>query len=128
MSINERIKTVRKTLNLSQIIFSKGIYLSNGYYADIELGNKKANDRIIELISTKYGVNRHWLETGEGNMFDKTPPDRDMEQMITIFRELQPGYKGLVLNIIGQLLKLQKEGPENGKKPAKAPHPPKTKK
>jgi transcriptional regulator with XRE-family HTH domain len=114
MSVNERIKVVRKTLNLSQIIFSRGIYLSNGYYADIELGNKRANDRIIELISTKYGVNRRWLETGEGKMFDKAPPDKDLEQMITIFRELEPGYKSLVLNIINQLLKLQKKGPESG--------------
>jgi transcriptional regulator with XRE-family HTH domain len=111
MSVNDRIKTVRKVLNLSQIIFSKGIFLSNGYYADIELGNKKANDRIVELVSTKYGVNRHWLETGEGEMFDKTPPDADLVEMVTIFKELNPGYKDLILNIIGQLLKLQKNNP-----------------
>ncbi|MDR1956297.1 MAG: hypothetical protein LBQ30_05535, partial [Treponema sp.] len=71
--------------------------------------NSRVNDRIIELISIKYGVNRRWLETGEGNMFDKVPPDSELEQMTTIFKELTPNYRGLVLNIIGQLLKLQKK-------------------
>ena len=73
MSVNERIKEVRKTLKLSQINFSKGIYLSHGYYVGIELENCRANDRIIELISTKYGVSRRWLESGEGDMFDNKP-------------------------------------------------------
>jgi transcriptional regulator with XRE-family HTH domain len=108
MSVNERIKQVRHRLKLSQINFSKGIYLSNGYYAEIELENRKANDRIIELISTTYGVNRQWLETGEGEMFDQKP-DEKLEQMIITFRELNPNFKEFVLHFIDQLLKLQKK-------------------
>jgi transcriptional regulator with XRE-family HTH domain len=107
MSVNARIKQVRKELKLSQIKFSRGIYLSHGYYAEIELENFKANDRIIELISTKYGVSRQWLETGEGEMFDRKP-DEKLEQMIITFRELNPNFKEFVLHFIDQLLKLQK--------------------
>ncbi|GHV03266.1 hypothetical protein FACS189485_05980 [Spirochaetia bacterium] len=110
MSVNKRIKEARKTLKLSQINFSRGIYLSNGYYAEIELENRKANDRIIELISTKYGVSRRWLESGEGEMFDNKP-DEKLEQMIITFRELNPDYKDFVLHFIDQLLKLQPKGP-----------------
>lgn len=106
-SINQRIKEVRAHLKLSQKTFSKGVYLSYGYIADIELGNVKANDRIIELISSKYGASRHWLETGEGGMFDDPPLDMELERMTAVFKELSPDYKKLVLNIIGQLLKLQ---------------------
>jgi transcriptional regulator with XRE-family HTH domain len=117
MSVNERVKQVRKTLKLSQVNFSKGIYLSHGYYAEIELENCKANNRIIELIVSKYGVSRHWLETGEGEMFDKKP-DEKLEQMIITFRELNPSFKDFVLHFIDQLLKLQKKNegaelPEN---------------
>jgi transcriptional regulator with XRE-family HTH domain len=109
MDVNQRIKELRRYLKLSQKSFSRGIYISYGYIAEIELGNSRANDRIIELISTKYGVNRRWLETGEGNMFDKAPPDSELEQMTTIFKELNADYRALVLNIIAQLLKLQKK-------------------
>jgi transcriptional regulator with XRE-family HTH domain len=116
-SVNERIKMVRKSLNLSQINFSRGIFISHGYYAGIELENFKANNRIIELIASKYGVSRRWLETGQGEMFDKKP-DEKMEQMIITFRELNPSFKDFVLHFIDQLLKLQKkndgaEAPEN---------------
>ncbi|GHV71855.1 hypothetical protein AGMMS49928_25730 [Spirochaetia bacterium] len=111
MSVNERIKQVRQSLKLSQISFSRGIFLSNGYFAEIELGNRKANDRIIELISTKYSVSRNWLESGEGKMFDSPPPDKDLAQMMAVFSELNPQFREFVLHFIGQLLKLQKNSP-----------------
>ncbi|GHV88478.1 hypothetical protein AGMMS50267_08380 [Spirochaetia bacterium] len=114
MSVNARIKQVRKELSLSQISFSRGIYLSHGYYAEIELENCRANNRIIELISTKYGVSRQWLETGEGEMFDQKP-DEKLEKMIITFRELNPNFKEFVLHFIDQLLKLQKKSHENEK-------------
>jgi transcriptional regulator with XRE-family HTH domain len=111
MSINKRIKQVRQSLEMSQISFSKGIYLSNGYYAGIELENRKANDRIIELITNKYGVNRHWLETGEGKMFETPAPDKDLEQIIAIYHGLQPQFKEFGLLFLKHLLKLQENQP-----------------
>ncbi|MDR2043133.1 MAG: helix-turn-helix transcriptional regulator [Clostridium sp.] len=57
MSINLRIKQIRKTLNLSQAKFAKEISISNGYIAGIELENRKVNDRIVKLICAMYGVN-----------------------------------------------------------------------
>jgi transcriptional regulator with XRE-family HTH domain len=124
MSINKRIKQVRQSLEMSQISFSKGIYLSKGYYAEIELENRKANDRIIELIASKYGVNRQWLETGEGKMFEAPPPDKDLEQMITIYHGLRPQFKEFGLLFLKQLLKLQEnQSKEKGgrKKGSSAP-------
>jgi transcriptional regulator with XRE-family HTH domain len=112
MSVNERIKQVRHSLNLSQMTFSKGIFLSNGYFAGIELGNRKANNRIIELISSKYGVNRRWLETGEGEMFAEPPPDAGLEQILVTFKELKPVYKDFLLGFLKQLRKLQETNPE----------------
>jgi transcriptional regulator with XRE-family HTH domain len=42
-SITVRIKAVRKALGLSQRAFCRGIFLSQGFYAQIENGLKKAN-------------------------------------------------------------------------------------
>jgi hypothetical protein len=110
---------------MSQVSFSQGIYLSNGYYAGIELENRKANDRIIELIAGKYGVNRQWLETGEGKMFEAPPPDKDLEQMITIYHGLKPQFKEFGLLFLKQLLKLQENQPKgkSGRKKAGSRQP-----
>ena len=80
VSTSARIKVVRKALGLSQRAFCKGIFLSQGFYAQIESGFKKANERIYELISTKYNVNKDWLLTGKGEMFSGPAPDVELEQ------------------------------------------------
>jgi DNA-binding transcriptional regulator YiaG len=40
-AINDRIKQVRKALQMSQVQFCKGIFLTDGHYAGIELGNRR---------------------------------------------------------------------------------------
>jgi transcriptional regulator with XRE-family HTH domain len=111
MSVNQRIKQVRHELNLSQVKFSKGIFLSSGYFAGIELGNRPVNERIIELVSVKYGVSRRWLESGEGAMFDREP-DRKLAQMVSLFGELNSHFQDFLLDLMSKLLKLQDQGDE----------------
>jgi transcriptional regulator with XRE-family HTH domain len=110
VSINTRIKAVRKTLGLSQRAFCKGIFLSQGFYAQIESGIKKANERIYELISTKYNVNKQWLVTGKGDMFSGSAPDVETEQLLEIYRELDPLFREYIQLQIKQLLNVQKRG------------------
>jgi transcriptional regulator with XRE-family HTH domain len=106
-SINDRLKEVRQALNLSQRAFSKGIFLkSPGYYGDIEAHRNEVNERIIELVSSIYGVNKVWLRTGKGQMFDKKI-DNQLEEMTILFNQLNPHFKGYVLGQIKQLVKLQ---------------------
>jgi transcriptional regulator with XRE-family HTH domain len=106
-TINDRLKEARLALNLSQRAFSKGIFLkSPGYYGDIEAHRKEVNERIIELVSSIYGVNKVWLRTGNGQMFDKKVDTR-LEELTVLFNQLNPHFKGYVLTQIKQLVKLQ---------------------
>jgi transcriptional regulator with XRE-family HTH domain len=106
-SINDRLKKVRQTLKLSQRAFAKGIFLkSAGYYGDIETHRNEVNDRVIELVCSVYGVNKVWLKTGKGTMFDKKV-DSQLEEMTILFNQLNPHFKGYVLTQIKQLIKLQ---------------------
>jgi len=108
VSINARIKAVRKALGLSQRAFCRGIFLSQGFYAQIESGLKKANERIYELIATKYKVNKDWLLTGKGEMFFGPTPDVELEQLIEIYKELDPLFREYIMLQINQLLNVQK--------------------
>jgi transcriptional regulator with XRE-family HTH domain len=113
-SISARLKAVRKALGVNQRDFSKGIFLSQGYYAQIESDIREINHRIIELISTKYNVNKDWLKTGTGEMFGGEPPDTDLNQLIDIYRELDPLFRQYISAQIKQLLDVQK-GVKQGK-------------
>jgi len=106
MTINERIKEVRSTLKLSQRAFAKAVYVSNGYLADIELGHNEVKDRLIHLISSAFSVNKHWLLTGEGRMFNSTQEEK-LERITALFNELYPEFQDFVLRQIDELIELQ---------------------
>jgi len=106
MIVNERIRELRCTLKLSQRAFAKAVYVSNGYLADIELGNNEVKERLIHLISTTFSVNKHWLLTGKGRMFNSATEEK-MERMTTLFNELYPEYQDFVLRQIDELIALQ---------------------
>jgi len=106
MSVNRRIREVRHFLNLSQAKFADNLCMSGGYFAAIELENRRAHDRLIRLICFAYGVNEHWLRTGEGQMFDKAT-DAKADLARKIFRELKPEYKDCAMGLAQRLLEIQ---------------------
>jgi len=108
-SINDRLKQARQGLKLSQKQFANGIHLkSSGYIGDIEIYRHEVNDRIIELASSVYGINKDWLLTGKGKMFVSGKKiDNRLEEMSVLFNQLNPHFKGYVLTQIKNLIKLQ---------------------
>ena len=103
MTINERIKHLRTTLQMSQAEFAKAIFISNGYIAELENANRKVNDRIIHLISLNFGVSESWLKIGKGNMFFTTPSEK-LQRMTSLFNDLPPKFQDYVMLQIEQLL------------------------
>lgn len=93
---------------MPQPLFAKAIYISKGYIAELENEHRKANDRIVHLISMTFGVSEAYLKTGEGEMFNKAPTDKK-ERILSLFDELNPQFQDYVLNVVSQLLKVQQE-------------------
>ncbi|MDR2865304.1 MAG: helix-turn-helix domain-containing protein [Spirochaetaceae bacterium] len=106
MTVNKRIRQARQALNMTQTDFSKAIYVSNGYTAEIENGHRAANERIIHLICLTFGVSEQWLKTGEGEMFQTSTIERK-ERILGLFDELNPKFQEYALTVIDQLIKLQ---------------------
>jgi transcriptional regulator with XRE-family HTH domain len=114
MTINKRIRELRRTLKLSQREFAKAVYISNGYLADIELGNNEVKERLIHLILAAFPVNKRWLLTGEGSMFNPAGGQK-LERMASLFSELYPEFQDFVLRQIDDLIELQTINyPKNG--------------
>ena len=103
MTVNERIKHLRGFLKMSQTEFAKAIYISNGYMAEMEIGNRRVNDRITHLISLTFGVSEAWLKDGTGSMFFATPAEK-LQRLTSLFNELSPRFQDYIMVQIEQLL------------------------
>lgn len=124
-SIRERIKAVRTALNLSQMEFCRGIFISQSLYAKIETGERKPTQRIFELISNKYKVNKDWIITGQGDMFSIHPPDVELDQLLEIIKGLDPLFRDYISKQIRELADLHRKSKEQGQKPASEGRKPK---
>ena len=93
--INERLKTIRTALKLSQRVFSKSIYTAQSVFARMEKGISPINDRTIELVCYKYNVNRGYLREGKNEpMFCDIPTDVKLGQLYKIFEGSKPAGQG----------------------------------
>ena len=69
MSTNNRIKTLRKHLNLNQAEFGLKIGLKNGAISWMEKEGNTITKQNIKIICDTFNVSENWLLNGEGEMF-----------------------------------------------------------
>ena len=66
MTINERIRTLRKQKGLTQTELGDKIGLKKSAISKLESDGNSVTNQNIRLISEAFGVNPAWLRTGEG--------------------------------------------------------------
>lgn len=71
--MNERIKELRKCLDMTQEQFASKLGIKRGAIANYEIGRNVPVDSVVSLICSKFSVNEVWLRTGEGEMFAPAP-------------------------------------------------------
>jgi transcriptional regulator with XRE-family HTH domain len=107
MMLNERLRTIRETLNLTQKSFAKSIFISTSYYANIESGQRQVLDKTIDSICKVYNANKEWILTGQGEIFNTKPPDVRLQELIDIYKRLNPYFQGYIIDHIRNLEKIQ---------------------
>ena len=70
MDIGDRIKLLRKNLGLTQQAFADSLNIQRGAVASWEVKRTVPNTPSLTLICREYNVNREWLETGKGDMYE----------------------------------------------------------
>ena len=108
--MNERIKSIRKSLNMTQEQFSKKLSLSRNYIALIETGDRTPSDRTISDICREYSIREEWLRTGEGEMYD-LPEDRTAAIVSDLLDRNSPMYD-LILSILDRYQQLDPKSQE----------------
>ena len=67
--MNERIRKLRKNLDLTQREFAEKIGVKQNTVAQYEMGRNVPIDSVISLICREFNVNEEWLRNGTGDMF-----------------------------------------------------------
>lgn len=97
--MKERLKQLRKALDITQQEFADKIGIKRNSYANYETGRNTPIDAIILSICKEWNVNENWLRTGDGEMFVEIP-EEDMfsKAAASLLREDDAtGMEGLIL-------------------------------
>ena len=70
--IGDRVRELRKALNLTQEKFAERIGLKRNSVAQIELG-RETSDQTVFAICREFRVSEEWLRYGTGDMFIPSP-------------------------------------------------------
>lgn len=73
--MKERIKKIRKELDLTQQEFADRLGIKRGAIANYEIGRNEPADSVISLICREFNIREEWLRTGEGKMIKPKPSD-----------------------------------------------------
>lgn len=71
--MNERIKLLRNTLDLSQEAFGEKIGVTKTSVSRLEKGDRNPSEQTIKSICREFNVNYAWLLEGKGDMFSALP-------------------------------------------------------
>lgn len=80
--MEERLKTLRKELGLTQQAFSDRLGIQRSTYSKYELGTNIPTDAAINLICDRFHVSESWLRTGEGEMFVQVSRADELQRLI----------------------------------------------
>lgn len=68
--MNNRIRELRKSLDLNQEDFGKKLGVSNTAISKLEKGERNITEQMFLAICREFNVNSEWLRNGEGEMFN----------------------------------------------------------
>ena len=80
--MNERIKKLRKALDLTQQEFASRIGSVQNTITGYETGRRVPSNQVLSLICREFNVSEEWLRTGIGEMFTQREP-QPLEDLLT---------------------------------------------
>lgn len=108
--MNERLKKLRKELDLTQQEFADRIGSKRNTIAKYETDTNIPSAAVVSLICREFNVNEEWLRNGTGEMFITQTRD---EQIATFIGEIQlsedDSFKRRLISVLANLKEEQWE-------------------
>lgn len=112
--MNDRIRKLRKALDLSQKEFADRIGLKQNAISYMEKKDATVTEQNIKAICSQFCVNEDWLRTGHGEMLIES--DRKQRDFFAIFDELSPILQDYLIHTAKELLEAQAQMLDDSKK------------
>lgn len=102
--MNERLKKLRKTLDLTQQEFADRIGIKRNSLANYETGRNTPIDAILISICREWNVNEEWLRTGNGEMFIELTRDEQIENFVgDVLKSEEDSFKKKFISMLSAL-------------------------
>ena len=117
MTQGERVKEVRKTLDLTLEKFGEKLGVKKAALSAIENGKRNLTEQMIISICREYNVNYDYLVYGDGDMFDRFPEtildelciqyhlDDEYRDILNLYLELPADAKKALKETIRKIFK-----------------------
>ena len=80
--MNERVKQLRKTLDLTMEKFGDRLGVKKNSISQIESGKNSLTEQMIKSICREFDVDEEWLRNGTGSMFIERTRDEEIAKFI----------------------------------------------
>ena len=104
--INERMKSLRLALGLTQEKMAALVGLTKGGISQMEQDQRPVSARHVKMLVLMFGVNESWIWTGEGDML----LDRKAALRVSLIHQwqLSPAEANMVANFVASTPELRK--------------------
>lgn len=101
---NNRVREIRKALNLTMEKFGEPLGVKKSAISNIENGSRGLTEQMIISICREYNVNEEWLRTGSGEMFVPLTRDEQIEVFMGEILRDEPGdFRRRLISVLSRL-------------------------
>ena len=102
--MNERLKKLRKTLDMTQQEFADKLRVPRNTIGGYEVGKSNPSDAAVNNICNTFNVNEEWLREGKGEMFIKMTRDEEIATFIgKTLHSVEDSFKKRLISALSAL-------------------------
>lgn len=102
MTQGERVKTVRKSKEMTMEEFGKRLGVTRTAISNIEKGYRGLTEQMLKSICREFSVDEEWLRTGDGDMPQKLSEEEEIAALVSDLLEdgRDNPFFGIILEIV----------------------------
>lgn len=102
MTQGERVKTVRKSKEMTMEEFGKRLGVTRTAISNIEKGYRGLTGQMLKSICREFSVDEEWLRTGDGDMPQKLSEEEEVAALVSDLLEdgRENPFFGIILEIV----------------------------
>lgn len=106
--MKDRIKKIRKELDLTQQEFADRLNVGRNNIAGYETGKRSPSDAVISLICREFDVNEQWLRENVGEPFIERSRNEQMAKLTKrLLNEEEDSFKNRLISVLANLTEEQ---------------------